>query len=359
MTKNKISNSVMISAIMEGTMKKILLISLIVMSLLLATIPVAAVAAADNVFSYSDISGKWFTEAVTKYGFMEIFADSSGKFNPNNKITRIEFARLLHTALGISINYFAAPNVGNDFNDMKNTDVGANALIDLATTGIIERGGSFNPQQPLDREVMIHWMMNALRYKNSGFDVIIKYAPIPFSDDQNISDTYKSDVVKSVILKLIFGRSNNMLFPKDGATRAEAVTVVSRLLPLIISSKSVVDISAAAHVVNGALEMSLTIRNNSDKPVTIAHTSGQHYDFRLFNINGEAVYFWSMGKLFTMNTESTVIKAGEKVVYTDTLDSAAYAALKDKVVTMRAYIVGTSGNFAIDENGYLGTITVG
>ncbi len=40
-------------------------------------------------------------------------------FNPNSKITRIEFVRLLHKALGITINYFAAPDIKDDLTTFK------------------------------------------------------------------------------------------------------------------------------------------------------------------------------------------------------------------------------------------------
>ena len=51
---------------------------------------------------------------------------------------------------------------------MKNSDTGAGALIDLVTAGIVDKGGAFGPDKQLDRELMIHWIMNALDYKTGG-----------------------------------------------------------------------------------------------------------------------------------------------------------------------------------------------
>ena len=164
-------------------MKKILLVVLILTSLLLTSVVPTAFALSDTGSVYSDISGKWFTGAAIKYGYTEIFSDGSWKFSPDRKITRIEFVRLLHKAIGININYFAAPDVKNYFEDMENTDTGANELIDLATTGIVESDGSFNPDKPLDRAVMIHWIMNALKYETDGNYPIPMVKPVPFSDD--------------------------------------------------------------------------------------------------------------------------------------------------------------------------------
>lgn len=327
---------------------------MLIVTMLLTALPLAAHAESSK---YSDIpDGQWFTQAVTAYGYSDIFSDGSGKFYPNKKIARIEFARLLHHALGITINYFAAPDISDDFDDMKNTDTGASELIDLVTTGVVESGGNFNPNGQLDREVMIHWIKSALDYKTGGNYAIIKIMPAPFNDDKDITPAYKDDVVVSVILKLVFGRGDNMLFPKDGATRAEAATMVSRLISLLDTFKSDVDITSSAILdKNGTLTMSLTIQNNTDKKITMNHTSGQKYDFKLFDDKGNNVYTWSADKMFIAALTSTELKPGENIVFSDTLDSASNTSVAS-AATMTAYIVGTSNDFVIDENGYPATI---
>jgi hypothetical protein len=337
-------------------MKKRICISLIVIALILAAVPLSALAASESSGAYSDIKGTWFSDAAANYGYTEIFKDGSGKFNPSEKITRIDFARLLHKALGISINYFAAPDVSDSFDDMKNSDTGANALIDLVTAGIIEKGGSFNPKGQLDREVMIHWIIRALDYQTGGDYAMIMLMPAPFDDDAKITESYKNDIVKSVILKLVNGRGNNMLFPKDGATRAEAVTIVSRLISLQDSLNAGVNVTASAWIVKGgALTMSLILQNNTDKTVTLNHTSGQKYDFKLFDAQGNNVYTWSANKMFIAATGTTELKPGEKIEFSDTIDSASYPALST-AATMKAFIVGTSEAFTINEDGYPATI---
>lgn len=326
-------------------MKKIILAALLVVSLLTAA-PAAALA------DYGDISGQWYTDAAQKYAFPEIFQDGGGKFHPERKITRIEFVRLLHKALDISINYFAEPDIGSDFSDMKNTDAGAQALIDLVSAGIVEKGGSFNPGGQLDREIMIHWIINALNYKTGGDYPTIMIIPAPFDDDKDISSEYKNDVVTGVILKLVRGYPGNILLPKQGATRAEAVTAVSRLTGLLDSYKAAVDIKASAVASSGGLTMSLTIQNNTSGPVTISHTSGMKYDFKLFDAAGNNLYTWSADKVFLAALGTTVIEPGRSVVFSDTLDAEAYKAISDKAVSMTAYIVGASEDFPIDADGY-------
>lgn len=333
-------------------MKKFIVIFVAVISLLLAAVPFSASAKTGNGNQYNDISGKWFTDAAEKFGYTEVFSDGSGKFYPNKKITRIEFVRLLHKALDISIYYFAAPDVSKDFNDMKNTDTGAYELIDLATTGIIERGGSFYPDKKLDRDLMLHWIINALDYKTGGNYALPKRATVPFKDDNRVTEAYKDDIYKAQLLSLVFGRGNNLFVPRDGATRAEAVIVVMRLMTLLNGLNGSVGASASAVLEkSGLLNMKLTIQNNTSKSVTISHTSGQHYDFKLFDVNGNNVYTWSADKLFIASLGTTELKPGESLVFSDTVSNADYSAIMT-AVTMKAFIVGTSNDFTIDTNGY-------
>ncbi|NLA85742.1 MAG: hypothetical protein GX847_00340, partial [Clostridiales bacterium] len=52
---------------------------------------------------------------------------------------------------------------------------------------------------------------------------------------------------------------------------------------------------------------------------------------------------------------TTVLEPGETIEFSDTIDSTAYPAL-GTALTMTAYIVGTSEDFTINENGYTATI---
>ena len=68
-----------------------------------------------------------------------------------------------------------------------------------------------------------------------------------------------------------------MLFPKDAASRAEAVTIISRLASLLDILNAGVNVIASAWLdKSGALTMSLTIENNTDKTVTLNHASGRN-----------------------------------------------------------------------------------
>jgi hypothetical protein len=338
-------------------MKKLLSILLCLIAAATLAIPAAADESALPVlisekpgYTFTDLDADWYRDAAITFGYPEIFGESE-LFLPRKTITRMEFVRLLHRALGITINYFAATDIAEHFDDVVNVDPGASQLYDLVTAGIVTPGGDFNPDAPLTREVMVHWAIKALDYVTGGDYAIILIMPAPFEDDAEIAEEYKNDIIKAVILGLIKGRGNNMLFPKDSATRAEAVTVVDRLANLIDSlTQQGVDVSASARETDGAIEMTLTITNNTGETVTIEHTSGQKYDFQIFDAEGEILYTWSADKSFIQVLGTTEIAEGESLTFTETLGADEYTAIKDKAVELRAYIVGTAD--FIDQNGY-------
>ena len=316
-------------------MKKLMSLVLCLLTLAALIVPAAAeevieaeLISAKVDYVYTDIDADWYRAAVENYGYPEIFGESE-LFEPHKTITRIEFVRLLHRALGISINYFAEPDITEHFDDVDADLPGASELIDLVTAGVVESGGSFGPDAPLTREVMIHWTVAALDYVTGGDYAMILIMPAPFDDDHQIAEEYKNDVVKAVILGLIKGRGNNMFAPKAGALRAEAVVVVNRLVGVIKNLTENVEISAAAREVDGGLEMSLRIVNNTGDTVAIEHTSGQKYDFKIFDAEGENLYTWSANKLFMQMLSTTEIAAGESLTISDIGPAAVYESIKD------------------------------
>lgn len=324
-------------------MKKYLLSILLVFALVTSMWSAVAL-------EYSDIRGHWAEGSILESNFTGVFPENED-FSPNTPITRMEFCRMLHTALGINIAYFAAPDINEIFTDVQNDAPGAVELYNLVTTGIVTESDLFRPDDPLRRDEMIHYVISALNYKTDGNYAIIMMMPAPFEDDADITEAYKNDIIHAVLLKIVKGRGNNMLYPAAAATRAEAVTVIERLLTTI-RNLARVDVYPEATVNDDFIEMKLTIENNTKDPVTINYNSGQHFDFQLFDAEGNSLYLWSEGKMFTMALTSTVINPGEKLEHTATLDGDAYAAIKDKIHSMKAYITGTSESFNVNPDGY-------
>lgn len=304
-----------------------------------------------SALDYSDITGHWAEKEIIESSFADLLGVKDA-FLPDKAITRIEFARMLHKALGIEIYYFRAPDIKEFFGDVDNDDAGASALYDLVICNIIEASDAFRPNEPLRRDDMIHFIINALKYMTGGEYALIKMMPAPFEDDAKINPAYKNDVVEAVLLKIINGRGGNMLYPDVPAKRAEAVVATGRLLS-VLKSLANVDVTAEAVLSDERIEMKLTIRNNTSKAISIQHTSGQKFDFKLFDSEGDNLYTWSADKVFITALTETVIEPGQAVEFIEALEGDAYTAIKDRIYSMVAYITGTSESFNVNPDGYL------
>ena len=331
-----------------------LVLSLLLIAIFSILIPAEAVASSKSSTTandYGDIKGSWYEKLVSAYGYTEIFSNGDGFFHPDQAITRMEFARLLHKALGININYFAATDIKEYYNDVASSTAGANQLYDLVTCGIIDTKTSFRPTETLKRDEMIHFIMNAFYYV-AGNDYAFTQMYHMFEDDADIRSEYSADSQRAYALGLVNGKGNNYLFPADASTRAEAVTIAGRLAELKQKLKSEVTIKASSSQSNGELNLTLTLLNNTNKSITINHSNGQIFDFVFFDKTGKELYRWSQDRMFTMMVVSTKIAPGEEKVFSDSVDAKAYASIKGKIATIKAFLVGTSSDFTINHDGY-------
>ncbi|RXE58120.1 BsuPI-related putative proteinase inhibitor [Acetivibrio mesophilus] len=101
-----------------------------------------------------------------------------------------------------------------------------------------------------------------------------------------------------------------------------------------------------------AFAMKLAIKNTSNKPITINHTSGQKFDFKLLDENKEIIYTWSADKMFIFAQTETVIDAGKTVEFTEELDVESFEDVIKKAVYLKAYVVGTCEDCDIEKDGY-------
>lgn len=336
---------------------KSFLMSVLIASMILVMIPSGAMAKESLISpsvanNYSDVKGSWCEKWVASYGYTEIFSNVDGSFRPDQRITRMEFARLMHKSLGISIKYLVATDIKEYYNDVKSSDVGAGELYDLVTCGIIDTKTSFSPNETLKREDMIHYVINACYYVVGNDFAIPDIDSSPFADESKIEAKCVSEVYHAVALGLVNGRGNNTLSPADASTRAEAVAIAGRLSEINQRLKAEVVIKSAAVQADGALNLTLTILNNTNKAITINHGNGQIFDFVFFDKAGNELYRWSKDRMFTMMLVTTKIAPGEEKVFSDSIDAKAYASIKDKIATVKAYVVGTSNDFTINTDGY-------
>lgn len=179
-----------------------------------------------HVVSLSDTAGHWAEASIQKAaarGFVNGYPD--GTFKPNGAVTRAEFAVMLTKAFKLTGDGEAAAELS--FTDRESIGPWAHNAITKAVQAGIIRGyedGSFRPAREITRAEMISLLVRAAGLKagtGAGTD---------FADDKEIPAWAKGAVIAMQEQGLVAGRSDNRFAPQETATRAEAVTIILRLL---------------------------------------------------------------------------------------------------------------------------------
>ncbi|KOY83894.1 S-layer homology domain-containing protein [Lysinibacillus macroides] len=151
--------------------------------------------------------------------------DELGNYRPNAAVTRAEFAAFLVRTLNLPT---ASSN--QTFSDVKKDDWYYGVVQQASYYGLIkgDEQGKFNPKAYIDRQQMAAMLKRALHY----LDIQTSTSPIAFNDNARIAKWAYADVQAVVAAGLLGGKPNNQFAPLAQTTRAEAATVLYRLLHL-------------------------------------------------------------------------------------------------------------------------------
>lgn len=172
--------------------------------------------------NFSDISGHWaemnIKQAVSN-GIVSGYPD--GSFKPNATITRAEFSVMLMNALkpqrdGVVLTFTDKDMIGT---------WAQRAVAQAVQAGIINgyEDRSFRPAAEITRSEMAVMITNALGQS-------VQASATSFADDKDIPAWAKGAVSAMNKLGLIEGKGANQFSPGDKATRAEAVTVLLKMM---------------------------------------------------------------------------------------------------------------------------------
>ncbi len=170
---------------------------------------------------FSDISGHWAEDAILEMyeaGIIDGMGD--GTFAPEGGVTIGQFIKLAAAALELEVAepaegehwaqpYVAAAQAASLINEAIPTDT---ASLDTAIT----------------REQMASIVAASAAYKE--FDV--EDTAAEFTDDDSISEWAADDVYKAASMGIITGFEDGSFKPAEGATRAQAATMLSRLIAM-------------------------------------------------------------------------------------------------------------------------------
>jgi hypothetical protein len=168
-----------------------------------------------------DLGGHWAEADILKLvsmGAVSGYPDVT--FKPDNDISRAEFATILVRALGLE------PADGKVFADT--TDHWAKDFISTAEASGIVTGydeETFGPDDLITREQMAAMVVRA-----GGLGLQGHAGEIAFTDSSEVSEWAVSSVAAAAANGVIRGDPDGTFRPQANATRAEAATVVCRML---------------------------------------------------------------------------------------------------------------------------------
>jgi len=173
---------------------------------------------------FPDLLGHWAREQVEKLVEMGIINGyPDGLFRPDSKITRAEFTKIIVSALHLELQASPSPtflDVGEDHWALKYIEAAAERGI---VKGIGE--GKFAPERNITRAEMATMIARALGLSPEEGN-------IPFTDAVDIPEYARGYVFAVSAKGIITGYPDGTFRPYNDATRAEAATMIFRMLSL-------------------------------------------------------------------------------------------------------------------------------
>ena len=176
----------------------------------------------DITVKYPDIETLWAKDEIislSEKGIISGYED--GTFKPDNRITRAEFLALATRLID------SEERADVDFNDVSSSDWYYDIVRKGVALGIISMDTSFRPNDLISREEMCK-IVSGVSGKMGILEGDIK--EIYFEDKDDISPWAEIYVSKMATSGIIKGNDRGEFLPKGKTTRAEAATVIYRIL---------------------------------------------------------------------------------------------------------------------------------
>jgi uncharacterized membrane protein YgcG len=184
-------------------------------TMLMSAMPYAALA--------TDISGHWAEKQLQQFideGYLK--GDGTGNYLPNQTISRAEFAAMVNR-------YFGYTTQSSDIS--KYTDVASGAWYHADLAKALAAGymsgttaSTMAPTTPVTREQAFTMLARALKLADGDASTLSA-----FTDGAQTASYAKGPAAALVAKKIISGNEANQLMPTKIMTRAEAVTMLSRI----------------------------------------------------------------------------------------------------------------------------------
>ncbi|WP_338660870.1 IdeS/Mac family cysteine endopeptidase [Paraclostridium sordellii] len=170
----------------------------------------------------NDISGHWAKKEINKFissGYVNGYEDKT--FRPDNSITRAEFVKLVNKYFGF-----------NNKEDIKFSDINTNDwyykdICIASKAGYINgyEDKTFKPDKTITREEVSKILISIKNKQDNVYDKLNKYP-----DKNKVSNWAKPYVEGAIEQGYLKGDDLGFLNPTNNITRAESITILSRVV---------------------------------------------------------------------------------------------------------------------------------
>ncbi|WP_192895380.1 S-layer homology domain-containing protein [Pelotomaculum sp. FP] len=180
--------------------------------------------------TFKDVENHWAKDYVNEMGSRLVVSGvDENNYSPDRDVTRAEFAAIIVRALGLG-----EKGEKNNFRDVTGNDWFNGAVSTAYEYGIINgyNDGTFSPNKAISREEAMVVIAGAAKLAGinadiAGADVDAQLAG--FKDNGSLDSWARNSAAACVKSGIIVG-DNSMLTPDDNITRAQAATIVMRML---------------------------------------------------------------------------------------------------------------------------------
>ncbi|WP_336776192.1 S-layer homology domain-containing protein [Paenibacillus sp. MMO-58] len=181
---------------------------------------------------FSDVSQHWGKANIDLFaamGFITGYQDDT--FRPNASITRAEFSAMI-----VRVFPFIAQGGTKTFTDVKESYWAGQDIKALAASGIITgySDGTFRPDEGITRAEIIDILSRIVDFKAA-----VSEQTASFND---IAGVWNADDIRSAASAgIVNGRAEGIFAPQEQSTRAEALSMIARVLDLNKDIKALLD----------------------------------------------------------------------------------------------------------------------
>lgn len=242
-------------------------------------------------------------------------------FAPNRPISVAEVMQLFVNVLDLNIDNirFIKPPLATDYYTNADNDAWyAEAFIIGGVKGI-DFEADVMPDKKLTREEFIFHLVKA--YENHYNLPMIKVDSKEIKDEESIDILYSGSIQRALTYGFVTLDSDKNIHPKALVTRAEVAQAVYNAMDYIEKHSELVESPFAGVLKTDALSEGVSLHfqvlNNLEEDAKVMYSSGQKFDYTVYDANDKVVYKWSHDKVFTMALVEAFIPADDSLIYTD------------------------------------------